>query len=354
MARSLSLLKRKRFWIGTAFLLFVIFAVVFFFRKSETSSLGNIPSSPGKEDNTPPVTAIVSPEDKSWHSSGFSVVIEDVDSDSGLVDFVPQKQGCEYLIEDVGTGLAREGFRPCGETQIFISVGEGAVCSSSFQENSFQGRCVVSTRARDKAGNVSGWESTVFYVDFKPPTLTKVDTPKILFPSQEHTLEATVADEGRVDGCNLFVNGQSTGMFPILSPIPCQGGDSCAISSFVLLESPGDYTVFFACVDSAGNVGRGEEAPFRVFINRVPFISSCRVVPAEGNIDTPFLFSVQAQDPDGDELSFRWDFGDGVQSTEPNSTHQYLDLGVYVPRVTVQDASEKLVSCQTAWVVVEE
>jgi len=336
--------------------LFLIFALVFFFRAQ--------PASPGElslevdevknKDITSPITAIVSPYDQSWHNSSFFVTIEDVDNDSGLQDFISGKQGCEYLIEDIGTGFSQQGFRQCGETKIFISVGEDGVCSSSFMEDSFQGRCIVSSRAHDKAGNVSQWVDAVFYIDFMPPIVSKIDVPEVLFPGQEYDFKATVADRSKIDGCNLFVDEKSTGVFPVISPSPCTGGVSCAVSSFVILESPGNHAVFFACIDRAGNVARGKEATFEVFLNKAPTISACRVVPANGNLDTAFLFSAEAEDLDEDNLSFTWEFGDGTQSTQRTPRYEYSFPGTYMPKVTIFDPDGENVSCNTAWVVIEE
>lgn len=307
-----------------------------------------------KIDITPPISAIVSPYDQSWQNTSFFVSIEDVDNDSGLEDFISGKQGCEYLIEDVGTGFVKQGFRQCGEAKIFISVGKDGVCSSSFIRDSFQGRCVVSSRAYDKAGNVSKWVDAVFYIDFIPPVLNKIDVPEVLFPGQEYDFKTTVSDEGKIDGCNLFINEKSTGVFPVISPSSCEGGISCSLSSPFVLKAPGNHTAFFACIDSAKNIARSKSAIFEVFLNKAPTISSCRVVPAKGSLDTIFSFFLEAEDSNGDTLAFRWDFGDDMYSTQITPQHEYSSFGTYMPKVTVSDPSGENVSCNTAWVVIEE
>ena len=43
-------------------------------------------------------------------------------------------------------------------------------------------------------------------------------------------------------------------------------------------------------------------------------------------------------DPDGDALTYAWDFGDGTTGTGVNPRHVYADNGVYQARVTVTDA----------------
>src|SRR3972149_4394295 len=47
--------------------------------------------------------------------------------------------------------------------------------------------------------------------------------------------------------------------------------------------------------------------------------------------------SLGSYDPDGDELTYLWDFGDGQTSTEPNPSHAYSQNGVYSVTLTVFD-----------------
>ena len=48
----------------------------------------------------------------------------------------------------------------------------------------------------------------------------------------------------------------------------------------------------------------------------------------------------ESTDPDGDELSYHWDFGDGKSSTEANPTNTYERSGAYVAVLTVTDAND--------------
>ena len=55
-------------------------------------------------------------------------------------------------------------------------------------------------------------------------------------------------------------------------------------------------------------------------------------------------FSVDASDPDGDNLTYSWDFGDGNTSNGQNPTHTYQNTGNYTATVTVSDGMDQ-VSC---------
>ena len=51
--------------------------------------------------------------------------------------------------------------------------------------------------------------------------------------------------------------------------------------------------------------------------------------------------SAGSEDADGDELTFRWDFGDGQSSTEANPTHTFTTAGTYNVRLTATDSTGK-------------
>jgi len=50
--------------------------------------------------------------------------------------------------------------------------------------------------------------------------------------------------------------------------------------------------------------------------------------------------SAGSNDPDGDDLSFLWNFGDGTTSTEPNPTKTFTEKGVYTVHLTVSSGTD--------------
>ncbi|WP_452176640.1 ThuA domain-containing protein [Georgenia satyanarayanai] len=81
-------------------------------------------------------------------------------------------------------------------------------------------------------------------------------------------------------------------------------------------------------------------------IYRIDYISGQRapIARAEadvtnGPLDLEVNFSsAGSRDPDGGEVTFAWDFGDGATSTEANPTHTYTEAGNYTVTLTVTNA----------------
>ncbi len=62
--------------------------------------------------------------------------------------------------------------------------------------------------------------------------------------------------------------------------------------------------------------------------------------PGTGDVNHLLRFQGDASsDPDGDKLSYMWDFGDGMSArfSFPTSTHRYARVGNYTVRLTVDD-----------------
>lgn len=308
-----------------------------------------------KKDKIPPSTAVTFPGDKSWHNTDFVVKISDSDLGSGLVDFKPGKAGCRYIIEDLGTGAVSGGFRRCGSAEIAVPVGENKICSSSYsKENISFGKCKVSTKAFDRAGNDSGWKSKVFNIDLIKPKVKAIELPRDLELNQTYLLEAIVSDNNKLIGCHLFVNGINVKETIEIKPIPCENETECQISVNYFFDFENDYYLRFGCFDNARNFSYGEQILAKVLVNHRPEIAFCRVKPIQGNTETSFAFEVNASDSDNDTLFYYWDFGDGNSSDEQNPSHFYLSSGTYEPKVSVIDKKGGEIICSTAWVVVIE
>ncbi len=82
-------------------------------------------------------------------------------------------------------------------------------------------------------------------------------------------------------------------------------------------------------------------------------IASFNVSPTTG--PAPLLIEVNGAssiDPEGDVLTFNWDFGDGSFGSGVSATHTYTNEGQFTIRLTVTDSQGKQSStAQTIWVI---
>lgn len=79
--------------------------------------------------------------------------------------------------------------------------------------------------------------------------------------------------------------------------------------------------------------------------NRAPAVNL--TAPATGAARVPITFSASATDPDGDVLSYSWNFGDGSPSVSSNSvSHTWVMGGTYTVKVTANDMKGRTASAQ--------
>ncbi len=93
----------------------------------------------------------------------------------------------------------------------------------------------------------------------------------------------------------------------------------------------GDYNIQLIVND-----GQFNSAPATVritAINRGPTANAGG--PYTGIVGVPVQFSGSGSDPDGDPLTFSWDFGDGGTASGPTPAHTYTTIGTYTVTLTV-------------------
>ena len=152
-------------------------------------------------------------------------------------------------------------------------------------------------------------------------------------PGEWNTFEITVDDPEiivRLNGVMINHYVHDPGTYP--------NRDISATKLGIQNHGPGD-TIFYRRIQ----VRLGQ-------VNNPPVIESIAADPSSGDAPLEVDLSVTASDPDGDELSYEWDFGDGETSTEEDPTHTYNDPGTYEAEVTVSDGEAEVSDSATVTV----
>ena len=128
-------------------------------------------------------------------------------------------------------------------------------------------------------------------------------------------------------------------------PLPLTG-TTFHLSHTYPAGQPGPFTVHVTVRDDDGGIGAAE-ATVTAVVNRAPVANAGP--PASGAEGSTVSFDGRhSSDPDGDALTYAWDFGDGSAGTGPTPTHRYADNDVYAVRLTVSDGSLSAEATTTA------
>lgn len=347
--------KKKKFWsilLGIIILGLIIYFVFFAPRTEilkEELKEEEI-SEEFKWDKSAPTSLIESPEVGAWQRANFSIETFEEDLESGVNPDQCKYETCAYNPE--GDEFCTDWIsRECNYTQM-ITVGQGRMCR-------FEGRkaCFVYVGAKDKAGNF-GESNKYYHIDWTKPRVEKVYIEETLekqtYPIEvkkgiEYLFKVKVTDNFKIAQCSFYVDDKFQ---KEMSFSPSDWSNTCTASATFTFPEPKSYFVYALCSDAARNGAKGETVEIK--INLPPKIFTCRVNPTQGTTQTNFQFGVEATDPDGDELFYFWDFGDGENSLENNPTHRYSKTGTSEPKVIVFDGRGGEVECSTAWVTVNE
>ena len=66
-------------------------------------------------------------------------------------------------------------------------------------------------------------------------------------------------------------------------------------------------------------------------------VEAVRTPAGDVSLGDPIEFKATATDPDGDTLTYEWDFGDGAKANTATAIHAYTTPGVWYAKVTVTD-----------------
>jgi PKD repeat protein len=100
----------------------------------------------------------------------------------------------------------------------------------------------------------------------------------------------------------------------------------------------GEYTVKVTVDDASGSTCSQSSDTIKVSVNRPPIVKIGPNLACCAKVETVFDAS-DSSDPDGDTLSYYWDFGDGTTAEGAQVKHAFSKSGVYKIRLLVKDGS---------------
>jgi PKD repeat protein/plastocyanin len=189
-------------------------------------------------------------------------------------------------------------------------------------------------------------EATVTVTDDEGDTASDTVQVTVTDPAEDNhppTVEASVDEPTgpaphrvRFDATGNDPDGSSAGL--VYHWDFGDGGDSFARRPGHTYREPGDYTATVTVTDAYGASATAEvdvevtDPP----ANRPPVVEAA-AAPQSGLAPLSTLLSAQGTDPDGDRLTYRWDFGDGQAADGRTARHVYLLGGTYTAEVTATD-----------------
>lgn len=102
-------------------------------------------------------------------------------------------------------------------------------------------------------------------------------------------------------------------------------------------NAPGTYVVRLSGVTN--NAETAQTVTEVIVLSQPNQLPSARIIatPTKGAAPLMVLFQAEAEDPDGEIISYGWDFGDGQGGSGQAIDHVYLAQGVYVVTLSVTD-----------------
>lgn len=140
---------------------------------------------------------------------------------------------------------------------------------------------------------------------------------------------------GWIKAVTLLPNGDFDKMEPFLSDIK--------VNSLMDMEVGPDGKLYFLEYGTGWFTQNADAGLFRVDYNsgnRAPKIKSVTVDKTTGTLPFAIKAKAEATDPEKDQLSYNWDFGDGktLRTDKPEADHTYDIPGDYKISVTVKDS----------------
>ncbi|VIO79406.1 Exoglucanase B [Bradyrhizobium ivorense] len=144
-------------------------------------------------------------------------------------------------------------------------------------------------------------------------------------------------------------NGNVTGVFNFE---PADGSVDGPYGDIVYLTEGPDGALYYVDLgysDISGTFGVSKIRRIDFINSDLPPVAAASATPTQGQAPLTVSFSSSgSSDPEGQPLSYLWNFGDGSTSTQANPSHTYAVSGPYQARLTVSDGTNSTLSTPLA------
>jgi PKD repeat protein len=279
---------------------------------------------------------------------------EDVQTSSGLVITPNSNNGPELQFFQI-TGITGGTLFSNNGLQInngdFISVAEGAAglkftpANASTAAGSFGVQASVADDASGLGGQVVTATITVVPVVYTPSVTnssttedTQTTTGLVITPSSLNGPEVQYFQITGITGGTLYLNDGVTAINNGEFITVAEGAAGLKFTPTPDSTGPGAFSVQASFSNTAAGLGgQVVNAAITVYSSAVTISSATTAAAAFNGQPVSFIVAVTA--PQGEALTYYWDFGDGSFSTSASPSHTYLQAGTYSVTVTVTGAS---------------
>jgi hypothetical protein len=253
---------------------------------------------------------------------------------------------------------------PEGDQMLYsFDWGDGAVSNSSLVESGITacanhawtrgGTYQVKARATDSKGAISGWSGPLNVTIDSPPGSPSIPSgpasgrPGIL---QTYTVSAVDPDGDQIMYTFNWGDGSTSAIGLVDS--------GTAASANHTWKDAGTYQIIAMATDRQGRSSEWSE-PLTIELNNPPNNPSTPSGPSSSRPGIPCAYSISATDPDGDQISYTFDWGDGSTTVIGpvdsgaivGSNHTWAKGGRYQVRADATDSRGATSGSSEAWIV---
>ncbi len=206
--------------------------------------------------------------------------------------------------------------------------GTGVKPSHTYVDN---GANTVTLTVTDARGAASSAVTTTATVANVPPVVSA--SAQTAVAGTSFTFSATFSDAGLNDSPWSYSISWGDSTAATTGSVTAQ---ATAITATHTYAASGTDTVLVTVTDKDGGVGSAKAAVTVAATNHPP--TAAPGGPYSGNEGAAVSFNGGgSSDPDGDALTYAWNFGDGATGTGATPSHTYVDNGTYTVTLTVTD-----------------